>query len=139
MVTLDALHPAANGGVVRDFGLHAVFDLENGKSARFTAWQVGGSGHVRTESAGTRFIAGRATLRRLEVDYQLAGLDRTEALSLVGAQSGLLSPGHYLLVGPNADGSPATARGWTHSGDPASPLSAPVDVDVLAFRIEVPA
>lgn len=139
MVTVDALHPASGGGVIRDFGLHAIFDLENGKSARFTAWQVGGSGHVRTQSAGTRFIAGRATLRRLEVDYHLAGVDRTEALPLVGTQSALLSPGHYLLVGPRADGTPANTRGWTHSGEVASPLSAAVDVDVLAFRVESPA
>lgn len=139
VITLDALHPASGGGVIRDFGLHAVFDLQDGTSARFTAWQMGGRGPMRTESTGTRFIAGRASLRRLELEYQLDGVDRTEALGLVGGQSGLLSPGHYLLVGPRADGALANTRGWTHSGDPSRPLSAAVGVDVLAFRVESPA
>lgn len=139
VITLDALHPASGGGVIRDFGLHALFDLQDGTSARFTAWQMGGRGPMRTESMGTRFIAGRASLRRLELEYQLDGVDRTEALALVGGQSGLLSPGHYLLVGPRADGALANTRGWTHSGDPSRPLSAAVGVDVLAFRVESPA
>ena len=135
----DALHPADGGGVIRDFGLHALFDLEDGTSARFIAWQVGGSGFLRTESAGTRFMAGRASLRRLEVEYQWGGVDRTEVLGLVGGDTALLSPGHYVLVGPRADGVPADTRGWTHSGDPARPLEGAVDVDVVAFRVESPA
>ncbi|MFN7784303.1 MAG: hypothetical protein ACK5PG_16400 [Lysobacterales bacterium] len=138
-VTLDALHPADGGAVIRDFGLHAVFDLADGTSARFIAWQVGGSGFLRTESAGTRFMAGRASLRRLEVEYLWDGIDRTEALGLAGADTALLSPGHYLLVGPRADGAPADIRGWTHSGDASRPLGGAVDVDVLAFRVESPA
>jgi hypothetical protein len=138
-VTLDALHPADGGGVIGEFGLHAVFDLDDGTSARFTVCQVGGSGPVRTTSAGTRFIAGRASLRRFELEYQLDGVDYSEVLALGGSQSALLNPGHYLLVGPRADGAPANPRGWTHSGDRARPLKASVDVDVLAFRVESPA
>ncbi len=138
-VTVDAMHPAAGGRVISDFGLHAVFDLAGGHSARFTAWQMGGEGALRSESAGASFIAGRATLRRIDLDYRLGRAEHLETLSLVAAHDGLLSPGHYVLVGPRADGGPADTRGWTHSGDPARPLSGAIDVDVLAFRVESPA
>lgn len=136
-VTLDALHPAAGGRVINDIGLHAIFDLAGAQSARFTAWQMGGEGALRSESAGASFIAGRATLRRIDLDYRLDRAEHSESLWLVAADSGLLSTGHYLLVGPRADGAAIDTRGWVHSGDPARPLPAPVDADVLAFRIDV--
>lgn len=99
---------------------------------------MGGKGALRSESAGSRFVAGRATLRRLEMEYSLGESHRLESLSLVGAQAGLLSPGHYLLVGPRADGSLLDTRGWTHSGNPTQPLLESVEGDVLAFRADVP-
>lgn len=135
-VTIDGLHPAQGGAVVTELSLHAMFDLAEGQSARFTAWQMGGSGPLRTQTSSARFVAGRATLRRLELEYVLAESTRTESCALTGAIDGLLSPGHYLLVGPRMDGSAAAAGRWVHSGDPLRPLGRPVDVDVLGFRVE---
>ncbi|SDD45667.1 hypothetical protein SAMN04488509_102527 [Aquimonas voraii] len=138
-ITLDRLHPASGGGLIRSFGLHAVFELRDGQSARFTAWRMGGDGALRSESAGSRFVAGRATLRRFELDYQLGDAVHEETLSLTGSESGLLVPGHYLLVGPQADGVLARTSGWVHSGDTMQPLASPVPVDVLSFRIDLTA
>lgn len=137
IVSIDAMHAAQGGAVVTDLGVHAMFDLAEAQSARFTAWQMGGSGLLRTSTSGARFIAGRATLRRFELEYALAGPSLRETCELTGARDGLLNPGHYLLVGPRADGSAIAAGSWVHSGDPLRPLSQPVDADVLAFRVEV--
>jgi hypothetical protein len=137
-VTLDAFHSAQPGNVVAQLGVHAVFDLPTGESVRFLAWQFGGPGIERSSTAGTRFIAGRATVRRFEIEYQHAGIRRVEQCGLVGAGHALLNPGHYLLAGPNATGGLARID-CSHSGDVARPLAGPTDFDYLAFRVAIAA
>jgi hypothetical protein len=137
-VTMDAFHSAEPGNVVGQLGVHAIFDLPTGESARFLAWQFAGPGIGRSATAGTRFLAGRAAMRHFEIEYHLAGIRHVEQCDLVGAGHALLNPGHYLLAGPCAAGRPARID-HRHSGDVARPLAGATDFDYLAFRVGIAA
>jgi hypothetical protein len=138
-VSIEALHAADGGAVLDDFAIHAMFDLPDGLSVPYVAWRHA-AGPVPSRTDRARFIADRATLRRLEVEYRLAGstvpVHEECALTYPGAP--LLSPGHYALLGPRRDGARVDARGFRHSGDASAPLSglARRDFDYLALRIE---
>ena len=137
-VSIDALHAAPGRAVLDDIAIHAMFDLPGGGSAPFVAWrQEAGPVPSRTDRA--RFVAGRATLRRLEIEYRVAGGLRSmrESCSLTRGDAPLLAPGHYVLLGPRGDGSRVEPAGFAHSGDVAAPLAAVSgrDFDYLAIRI----
>jgi hypothetical protein len=134
-VTMDAFHVAEAGNVVSQLGVRAIFDLASGESVPFLAWQYSGQGIENSSTTGIRFIAGRATLLRFEIDYTHADVRRTEQCGLAGAGQFLLNPGHYLLAGPRADGTLARVEGSKHSGDVMRPLSGSTDFDYLAFRV----
>jgi hypothetical protein len=134
-VTMDAFHVAEAGNVVSQLGVHAIFDLASGEAVPFLAWQYGGPGIGHGSTSSTRFIAGRATVLRFEIDYRHAGVRRTEQCALAGAGQFLLNPGHYLLAGPRADGTLARVEGHVHSGDVLRPLTGRTDFDYLAFRV----
>jgi hypothetical protein len=134
-VSLDALHPASAGHAVSRLAVNAMFDMPGGGSAPFIAWQFSGAGAAHSATSSTRFIAGRSSMRCLEIEYSLAGVDHVERCDLVGMSGLLLSPGHYLLVGPDADGRPAKVKHLVHSGVASRPLAGPTDFDYLALRI----
>jgi hypothetical protein len=134
-VSLDALHAANGGHQVSQLAVHAMFDLPGGESVPFTAWQFAGAGAECSATSSSRFIAGRASMRCLQIEYRQAGIDRFERCDLVGLAGPLLSPGHYLLVGPDAEGRRARVKGLVHSGSVSRPLEGPTDFDYLSFRI----
>lgn len=134
-VSLDALHAANGGHLVSQLAVHAMFDLPGGESVPFTAWQFAGTGAECSATSSSRFIAGRASVRCLQIEYRHAGIDRFERCDLVGVAGPLLIPGHYLLVGPDAHGRAAQVRGLVHSGSVNRPLAGPTDFDYLSLRI----
>ena len=134
-VTMDAFHAAAGGSRISRLAVNAIFDLPGGESAPFLAWQFGGMAVEDSKTASCRFIAGRASMCRFQIEYRFAGIDRAERCDLLGAQGGLLGPGHYLLVGPDSEGRRARTSGLTHSGDAVRPLAGATDFDYLSFRV----
>jgi hypothetical protein len=135
VVTMDAFHTASGGNRISNLAVRAIFDLAGGESAPFLAWQFGGIGAEHSATASCRFVAGRASMYRLQIDYRHAGIDRSERCELSGSRGGLLGPGHYLLVGPDASGRRARVGGLVHSGDAIRPLASPTEFDYLAFRV----
>lgn len=138
-VSIDGLHAAGDRAGFDDLAINAMFDLPDGSSVPFVAWRYA-AGPVPSRTDHARFIAGRETVRRLEIEYRLAadGIARREHCRLARFDAPLLAPGHYVLLGPGADGSPVQPRGFVHSGDVSAPLSLPAgrDFDYLAIRVE---
>jgi hypothetical protein len=136
---MDALHFAEGGAVLDDLFVHAMFDLSDGSSVPFIAWRHA-AGPVPSRTDRARFIADRATLRRLEIEFRLADSRsrQREDCPLTRFDAPLLTPGHYVLLGPRRDGSRAEPRALLHSGDVTAPLSALAgrDFDYLAIRVE---
>jgi hypothetical protein len=138
-VSIDGLHFAENRAVLDELSVRAMFDLPDGSSVPFVAWQYA-AGPVPSRTDHARFIAGRATLRRLEIEYRLAdsGSQQRETCHLTRFDAPLLAPGQYVLLGPRGDGSRVERRRLLHSGDATAPLStlAGRDFDYLAIRVE---
>jgi hypothetical protein len=138
-VSIDSFHAADGGAVLDDLALHAMFDLQDGGSAAFTAWSFH-AGAVESRTDSTRFTAGRDSLRRFEIEYRLAGNTESqrETCALTRFDLPLLAPGHYVLLGPRRDGSRPPPQALRHSGDSKAPLAnLPArDFDYLAFRVE---
>jgi hypothetical protein len=138
-VSIDGLHAAEGRAVLDGLSVHAMFDLPDGSSVPFVAWQYA-AGPVPSRTDHARFIAGRATLRRLEIEYRLAdsGSQQRETCHLTRFDAPLLAPGQYVLLGPRGDGSRVERRRLLHSGDVTAPLStlAGRDFDYLAIRVE---
>ena len=113
--------------------------MADGGTSPFVAWQFarGPRPHMGQRLS---FAAPRDRLRGFALDYRLqaASACQHETCSLTSFALPLLTPGHYALLGPRRDGSPASTRGLRHSGDSAAPLAAATvrDFDCLAFRIE---
>jgi hypothetical protein len=138
-VSIDSFHAADGGAVLDDLALHAMFDLQDGGSAAFTAWRFH-AGPVVSRTDSARFTAGRDSLRRFEIEYRVAAIAelRRETCALTRFDLPLLAPGHYVLLGPRRDGSRLPPQFLRHSGDSNAPLAnLPArDFDYLAFRIE---
>lgn len=136
-VRLDASYPAEHGAVLRDFWLSALFDAPGAARTPFLAWHFDGRG-AGYGSQRSSFIAERATMRELAIDYRLGHAEATrETCRLTRFDAPLLQPGHYVLAGPRRNGSAVDAAALRHSGDTHSPLAvAARDFDYLAFRIE---
>lgn len=138
-VSIDGLYPADDGAVLEDIAIHAMFDLPEGGSVPFVAWRHA-AGAVPSRTDRARFIANRATLRRFELEYRIAGSAsrQRETCPLTRSDAPLLAPGHYLLLGPRRDGSPADPSGLVHSGDVTAPLQVRSrrNFDYLAIRID---
>lgn len=138
-VHIDGLFPAASGPVFESLKIDALFDLPQGETAPFHAWQFS-SRPLSSNSGPVQFLAGRAGMRRLELDYRLRADDHThrEQCALTQLDSALLSPGHYLLLSPRKSGESLAALTLEHSGDPLAPLTdhAARDFDYVALRIQ---
>jgi len=138
-VSIDGLQAAGGRSAFDDLAIHAMFDLPDGSSVPFVAWRYA-AGTVPSRTDHARFIAGRETVRRLEIEYRLAadGVRHREHCPFARFDAPLLAPGHYVLLGPRADGSPVQPRGFVHSGEVSAPLSVPGgrDFDYLAIRVE---
>lgn len=138
-LSIDSFHAADGGAVIDDLALHAMFDLQEGGSAAFTAWRYH-SGVVESRTDSVCFTAERDSLRRFEIEYRVAGsaASQREICALTRFDLPLLAPGHYVLLGPRRDGSRLPAQSLHHSGDTHAPLAnlSARDFDYLAFRVE---
>jgi hypothetical protein len=138
-VRIDGLQAADGGPVLHELWLSAMFAAPDGGTSPFVAWQFaqGPRPHMGQRLS---FVAPREGLRGFALDYRLqaASACEREACSLTSFALPLLTPGHYALLGPRRNGSPAVTRGLRHSGDSAAPLLSATarDFDCLAFRIE---
>ena len=138
-VQIDEWQPALDGAVVSTLELRAVFALPDGSEAPFLAWHYAADGLAGSRSYATQFVAGRASLRRFDLSYRrcAGGEAMSASCGLTRLDLPLLSPGHYVLVGPDAQGERLRARTLVHSGDRQAPIerSALPAHDYLAFRI----
>ncbi len=136
-VRMDGMHLAEAGAVLREFSLHAMFDVPHAPRAPFIAWHYVAGTPARV-SQRMSFVAGRASMRGFELEYRVAddAACATESCALTRLDAPLLVPGHYVLVGPRRDGTRVDPTTFAHSGDTAAPLAMPRDFDYLAFRIE---
>lgn len=137
-VRIDGLHRAAGTPVLHELALSAMFDHGGVQPAPFLAWQFVHGAPSRV-SQSIVFSAPRDGMRGFELEYRLAGdaQCRDEACALTRFGAPLLSPGHYVLLGPRRDGTRVDAAGLRHSGDALAPLGeAARDFDYLALRIE---
>lgn len=137
-VVIDGLH---HEGSLRGFDsleVSAMFGGADGPAVPYVAWRYA-AGLVPSRTDSARFIAGREALRRLEIDYRLAGESacRTQSCRIALGDTALLSPGHYVLAFRRSADSPVDVSGLVHSGDERSPLAGPAarHVDGLAIRI----
>lgn len=137
-VFIDGLQSAEGGTVLEGLSMRVMFDLPDGTSVGFEAWRYD-AGPVPSQTDSARFIAGRSTVRRLELDVRVRGAhgEALECCSLTPGDTGLLSPGQYVLLGPRRDGSIVGHAGLVYSGNPRAPLDMPGrDFDYLPVRVE---
>jgi hypothetical protein len=142
-VQIDDWQPALAGPVVSEFQLRAIFELEGGGEAPFLAWHYAADALAGSRSYSTRFAAGRASLRRFDLEYRRCDSisSARSSCSLTRLDLPLLTPGHYMLVGPDASGAPLGAASLWHSGEARAPID-PATLpghDYLAFRISASA
>lgn len=137
-VFIGGLQSADGGTVLEALSVRAMFDLPDGTSVPFEAWRYA-AGPVSSQTDSARFIAGRSTVRRVELDVRVRGAqgEARECCSLTPGDTGLLSPGQYVLLGPRRDGSAAGHADLAYSGNPHAPIDLPGrDFDYLPIRVE---
>lgn len=140
VVELGAFQPASGGAVCDRFELETVYAAER-TEARFLAARYVADSILPGTSQPTRFVAGRASLRRFDLGYRAGGASCREHCELTGLQASLLAPGTYLLVGPDRSGRPVDVEGLRLGADP---LGAPDCIgergfDCVAIRMGLPA
>lgn len=136
-IRIHPLRPADGGPVFERLTIDALFTLDDGGTAPFSAWDFSAS--MPTLSSGTaRFFADSSALTRLTLRYRLAAaaLDCREDCEIAGAAFGALAAGDYVLVGPRRGGGTVAPGALVHSGVAAAPLApAPRDFDHVAIQI----
>lgn len=139
VIELGRFLPAEAGAVCERFELEAVY-ASQASEARFLASRHVADPVLPCASQPTRFVAERASLRRFSLEFQLAGRSCREECDLAGFKTSLLSPGTYLLVGPDRSGQATAIRGLRLGADPlgAPECAGERGFDCLAMRIGLP-
>ena len=124
--------------MLHELALNAMFANGAAGTTPFHAWRYVHAAAPHTSQA-LSFVAAHDSLRDFELEYRLAGdeMCRREACALTQSGLSMLSPGHYVLLGPRRNGMRVNTAALRHSGDAAAPLGDAVrDFDYLALRIE---
>jgi hypothetical protein len=141
-VEIDALHMAGDRPALAYLAIRAMFDLPNGESVPFVAWQHA-DGDVPSRTDSVRFVAGRTSLSRFEVDYRLHGDSKIvrETIDLVRPGASGVWIGSYVLLVPRSDGVANTWHALKFSGDERAPLdqTKASASDYLSIRISASA